>query len=1034
MLMRRSSDIPNSSASADVVPAVVKPLPGAPPLVVSVADVPILATPSAHGKLEPSRDEYAAVDMPTDLPLPKGQDVPRIMVDEIAPRNQEHLMIRDDVSREPSIPDGLRYTKQDGEADPQVDVEDTRDDLQSGSHSTRSKDRTVKELAEEEQRSNRDRLYGQVMQNEIHEDTFGNSMAEDTRFLHRDDVHDANIADNPSQGPADGLVDLSPKGEKKRREKKGGSARATDGKRLAESVDGPPPRLTSPPNSDNRLESSDRPGINDHRLDDDLHEVHSPVYRTEAPSSPSEDSDRSTPSDIKSTKKARKQKARSKKGKHDRRSNDRLGEHGSPSPSALDQSEAEERGDDANVKDGNDEDEIADAEQPGSGSAKGKSTKPRAVKSMKARLKGVKEKVTGKKKEKRSRRGEEVEIRDLPSDEEDAASEPSSPIDHNKRVSRKGKGKDDTHDSEILPSPSLPSSKTAAPPSRKGRTFQVGGVSVDPSMAVGVILLGVAIFRGISGSSASPSNASTSGTDTDPVAATSTITSIYMFGGIAVLGGVVLFGLWSQGNFQKSKNHDQNDHQGTAMGQAEAAKSSRDRGSPEKAGAQNSEDVEQEDKLLQDAQEQVKALFPQRNMQSAAFAVFYDLVHAPWQDPDPESLQRLRTLARKEWGKEHKPKFKESVASLREVAVQLFADYLRVHDRGAYLSGELLRVEVASGHEAIRISAFPGENVDAGSDMSREKANWKRGLQTIRQLPDEWSQMFPGQDMPPIEIVACRPPADFDARQFQFLRECAKAPRQVDRQARKRYQEVKKQWLSCKVRGLPLSGIRRLVDGVKDDTRAYMLHDLFELTQPTRIVIDYLPHRHRQAEALGWKETSTSALRRASCFGDVAKACAAYTQSNRLDILDLGPCLPMKQRSSEPTQAGDMSFAFSKTRVGILRIALDECTDSEQDDGVSEVECLAATMCDRATGILPMFTGDTPAWLVLHVGNAKQRGDFKDTVEGLLFARSTKSFRVKQLLAFMSRVCTTTEASTSSSRIWTDAEIREIELSLDSSS
>lgn len=144
----------------------------------------------------------------------------------------------------------------------------------------------------------------------------------------------------------------------------------------------------------------------------------------------------------------------------------------------------------------------------------------------------------------------------------------------------------------------------------------------------------------------------------------------------------------------------------------------------------------------------------------------------------------------------------------------------------------------------------------------------------------------------------------------------------------------------------------------------------------------------------------------------------------------------MGQRSSESSHTGNITFAFSKTRVGILRIALDECTDFRHCDGVSEVECLAATMCDRTTGMLSMFTEKHPAWLVLHVGNAKQRLDFKDTVEGFLFACSTKTknFRVKQLLALMSRVCTTTEASASSSRIWSDAEIREMDLSLDSSS
>ncbi|KAJ9098357.1 hypothetical protein QFC20_005982 [Naganishia adeliensis] len=682
---------------------------------------------------------------------------------------------------------------------------------------------------------------------------------------------------------------------------------------------------------------------------------------------------------------------------------------------------------DAIAEDHDGEDERAESEPLEAGSAKEKSGKKRTWGSMKDRLKGVTTKVTRRTKRKGSGGGEKSRGQSKDSDSDDPVlSSPTKSVNHTSYS--KGKGKNNSPVSETSSTPSIPRLEDKSSPSREGKTFQVVGLDLNPSMVVGVVLLGVAIFRVTSGFSAGSSGVDTSGTSS---AAT---TPIYMFGGMAVLVVVVLLGTWFKGKPQNNINYSKNGrHQGTAMDEAESAEPGRAERSADQARKRSPEDVDQEDKLLQDAQEQVKELFPHRHMQSAAFTVFYDLLHAPWQDPDPESLQRLRELERKEWGTNYRSKHKAAFESMREVAVQLFADYLQVQDRGAYLSGELLRVEVMSDHAAIRISAFPGENLDVNADMSREKANRQRGLQTIRQLPDEWSQLFPDQEMPPIDIVACRPPADFDVRQFQFLRECAKAPRQLDMRARKRYQGFKEKWLSCKSRGLPLSGVRRLADGVRDDTRAYMIHDLFELTEPTRIVIDYLPHRHRQAEALGWANTSTpTQLRRASCFSDVAKACAAYTQNNRLDILDLGPCMPMEHRSSEASRTGDMSFAFSKTRVGILRIALDDCPDSTQGDGVSEVECLAATLCDRTKGMLPMFTGDTPAWLVPHVGSDKQKTDFKDTVEGLLFARSTKSFRVKQLLALMSRACSTTEASASSNRLWSDAEIRELESLLDS--
>lgn len=439
-----------------------------------------------------------------------------------------------------------------------------------------------------------------------------------------------------------------------------------------------------------------------------------------------------------------------------------------------------------------------------------------------------------------------------------------------------------------------------------------------------------------------------------------------------------------------------------------------------------------EDTLLKDAHEQIRDLFPEYDLQILAFPVFLDLVQAPWQEPDPRTARRLRKEAKKHWGQDHKDRLDAALDSLRDIAVRLFADYLKVEDRGAYLTGELLRVEMMSDPDAIRISVFLGDNSE-GTDSS-EKANWERGLRTIEDLPDKWSEMFPNQTMPPIEIVACRPPADFDSTRFQFLRDCAKAPGRIDRQSRKRYEGVQQQWLTAKSRGMSLLGARKLV-GRGSDEQDRMLLDLFKLTQPPRITIDYLPHRHRQADILGWSRAKLpSRLQRASCFRHVARACAAYTKDHDLDILDLGPCLPMEQDGKEKDERESPHFAFSETRANILRISLDESPGSRDANGATEAECLAATLCQPEKGMLSMFAGGArPLWLVLHVRTAEQRVEFRDTLEGCLFARQKMKKKVKPILALMSRACWTSDNSASSTRIWTDAEMAALKAAVESS-
>lgn len=684
----------------------------------------------------------------------------------------------------------------------------------------------------------------------------------------------------------------------------------------------------------------------------------------------------------------------------------------------------------ANADDGFESDGRAEREPTGSGeSAQPPRPSKRTFASLRTRLARIETKVRGDRKQRSSGSERESQTSRTPDGQDREGSSPSStenprPTSSHRStvVSRlQDPGRTDhSQRSTTMTDPRGPLQNDPLP--RNDRVLRIAGLELDPFLVIGVAMLGMSMFRITSRSLSSAS----------PVA--SGPSSLYIAAAIACLVIVVLLGLWAQGKGRKNTRNGEGDqdilagsdhrHSGSPVNSEVTASADKHK--------KPSEDVDQEDTALQHAQEQIKQLFPHRHMHSAVFSVFYDLMHAPWQEPDPEALQRLRRQFRKEWGKEYKPEYETSLESLRDIAVQLFADYLRVQDRGAYLTGELLRIEIMSHHKAIQISAFPGENPDVNVDISRERANWERALQTIRQLPGKWSELFPDQSMPPIEIVACRPPADFDSRSFQFLRDCARAPRQMDSAARKRYKRVKGHWWSCKSRGLPLSGIEKLLHGVRDDTRDGMMLALFELTKPSRITVDYLPHRHRQAEALGWAgKLPSTRLRRASCFSDVAKACATYTKNNRLDILDLGPCLPMVQGTFNGSRATDIQFAFAKTRVGTLQIALDECPDSVEADEVTEAQCLAATLCDPTKHMLPMFTGDSPAWLVLHFGSGKQKTDFKDTVESFLMVRSTSS-RIKQLLALMTRTCSTTEASANSSRIWSDGEIKALGLALES--
>lgn len=696
----------NQNVSAVIVPASPHTLPGVPPLVAKMPDVPTSVNPTeAIPEIPPN--ESATVCEVVSLPAALSQDpfVRLVGAEAEASRLGPDQLVGhvNEVHSERDERDSVQESTGDRKTNPRIDTHQSRKPASPNTW-PRLDQRFLDEVfSEKEEHSKQDALYGQITHDDILEDTFRNrSTAEDGRSSHGNASNRAPVPEEPPGGFANGSMGVaSTKAEKKRRKKQNKLRTTTDDQASAVFAGHPQSRPTSSLEFyDNPLQASNCPTINDYKLADpgDLGETRSPVFPTERPSSIDGYSDGSVCSERKQ--KGKKQAKRSARAKPRQRSVERVDESASTSPPTTVQVELGGRDGDANVERDRDGDESGHADRHEFRSAKCKSEKTRTSRSMKDRLKRVKEKVTGMKKKSQVRAGEEESSCEMSAEQDDAFSEPSSATGSDKPVSlRKGKSKTYSPDLGTTLIPSIPRSSGMSAPSLKSKAVKVGGVAVDPSMVVGVVLLGVAIFRGASASPAGGSGVIASSTDTDPTA----ITSIYIWSGVTVLIFVVFLGVWFKIDPQKISNRDRKGYQGAAIGTAGSSEPNR---AADKANKASLEEVEQEDDLLRGAQEQVKELFPQRNMQSAAFIVFYDLMHAPWQDPDPESLQRLRMLARKEWGKDYKSKFKTAVESLREVAIQLFADYLRVHDRGAYLSGELLRVEVASGREAIRISPF----------------------------------------------------------------------------------------------------------------------------------------------------------------------------------------------------------------------------------------------------------------------------------------------------------------------------------------
>ncbi|KAJ9092887.1 hypothetical protein QFC21_006599 [Naganishia friedmannii] len=395
--------------------------------------------------------------------------------------------------------------------------------------------------------------------------------------------------------------------------------------------------------------------------------------------------------------------------------------------------------------------------------------------------------------------------------------------------------------------------------------------------------------------------------------------------------------------------------------------------------------------LHQQAEDRALELFPgvQRDLVLNALE---DYTRAPWPKPE-DSIRSIKILkkAAKEIWKEENPHerdyskhFEPFRNALEEEARKLFAGLLSCS--GAYLSGNLLRVELmAEAPMAIRVTAFPGErlfarpggNREDGVKQSfhREKQNWFEGLTTLCRMKKGWDKLMllDLSEMPPIEIVCIRPPADFTPNEFERIKKL--------RVGSPEYKKEKYKFArACSVQ-------RKVGDYAQGDRREWLLK-LFEETLPFCLQPDFLPHLRCQAEELGWNDlSSTSTLRHIPCFGDVIEAIQDYMKRHELGMLDVGPCIPLAkdgirtEKSLLKKVAGKISFR--ELQVQILRLGLGDPSKLRQG-GFSEANEVARTMCDPAVGALDLFQPrpDVAARsFLLETVNKEQVETFKEHVE-----------------------------------------------------
>ncbi|KAJ9115541.1 hypothetical protein QFC24_006951 [Naganishia onofrii] len=431
--------------------------------------------------------------------------------------------------------------------------------------------------------------------------------------------------------------------------------------------------------------------------------------------------------------------------------------------------------------------------------------------------------------------------------------------------------------------------------------------------------------------------------------------------------------------------------------------------------------------LHKQAEDRALKLFPDvpRNLVLDALD---DYTRAPWTEAEPRSIKELKKADKDVWKKKN-PHAEKSYSrhfgplqdELRKEAKKLFAGLLRCN--GAYLSGDQFRVELMfEAPIAIRVTAFPGERLTVKPSVEKEQERWYKGLDTLISMKKCWDDLRVPDlpNMPPIETICIRPPADFTLNKFERI--CG-----LRVGTRAYHQELKEFVQACSVE-------RHIGEFATGHRRAWIL-DLFLKTRPSCIQIDFLPHRRYQAVDLDWNVlSSTSTSRHIDRFGDVIRAVEDYTRKNSLEMLDVGPCLPLNKSGIQSTEsllkkvAGQ--FSFAQVKVRILRLGLED--PSIMGPGkFSEANDVAKTLCNPEVDALDLFQPrpDTAAKsFLLDTVNEEQAKTFKKHVASEFERRIVDNVDMAQkLLHFMRLAHHSVRNQRPCPHTWTEQEYKRLE-------
>lgn len=431
--------------------------------------------------------------------------------------------------------------------------------------------------------------------------------------------------------------------------------------------------------------------------------------------------------------------------------------------------------------------------------------------------------------------------------------------------------------------------------------------------------------------------------------------------------------------------------------------------------------------LHKQAEDRALKLFPDvpRNLVLDALD---DYTRAPWTEAEPRSIKELKKADKDVWKKKN-PHAEKSYSryfgplhnELRKEAKNLFAGLLRCN--GAYLSGDQFRVELMFEEPiAIRVTAFPGERLTVKPSFEKEQELWYQGLDTLISMKKCWDDLRVPDlpNMPPIETTCIRPPADFTLNEFDRICGLREGSRAYNR-------ELKGFVQACSVE-------RHIGEFATGHRRAWIL-DLFIKTRPSCIQIDFLPHRRYQAVDLDWNVlSSTSTSRHIDRFGDVIRAIEDYTRKNSLEMLDVGPCLPLNKSGIQSTEsllkkvAGQ--FSFTQVKVRILRLGLEDPSITGQGK-FSEANDVAKTLCNPEVDALDLFQPRPETAVksfLLDTVNEEQAETFKMHVASEFERRIVDNVDVAQkLLHFMRLAHHSVRNQRPCPHTWSEQEYKRLE-------